>query len=347
MHSAPPPTWRQSPVTSGIARIGADRRAGAVVALQAEPDPDRRGPRGREPLAEPRARRRRRARTPPPRARPATRRAAPRAPASRPCGARASRGRLGAGVEHGAHQPERERGVRARQRRDVLVAAGRRVGADRIDGDDVRAARSGLEHERPLVEVRRSRFAPQSTPAAPRRCPPGRSRPRRRESRAARPGAAAVQIVRVAAARRRGGGTGAGPSVQPWTCAHRARVVVGQDRLGPVALDGVLQARPPTSRIASSHVICSKRPSPLRPDAAQRMQEPVRAVDGVEVVVDLAAQRAARERVVAVRRAASCPPVPSTVDLPRARVRAVERAESAHHRGCHAATVAELKGGIR
>ena len=78
----------------------------------------------------------------------------------------------------------------------------------------------------------------------------------------------------------------------------------------PVPWNGQI-ASPPCSAItacsrsaisssASSQEIRSKRPSPLAPDPPQRVQQPVRRPGVLEVAVDLGAQRAVGERVLAV-----------------------------------------------
>ena len=196
-------------------------------------------------------------------------------------------------------EPEGQRGVGARQRRDVLVAAGRGVGADRVDGHDVRAGSLRLAHERPLVEVRGQQVGA-----------PEDDQPRLDDRLRLEADGAAVDRAHRG---RRGGGADRG--AQPrgaevgeqarahrpaLDVAHGAGEVVGQDRLGP-SRSSVACSPAATRAIASSQV--ARRNEPGRRPWGRRApagSQPVGAVDGVEVVVDLAAERAARERVVAV-----------------------------------------------
>ena len=62
------------------------------------------------------------------------------------------------GDQH-VHQAERERGVGARQERDVLVALFGRLAAIRVDGDELRAAALRFLRARPQVQVGRDRVA--------------------------------------------------------------------------------------------------------------------------------------------------------------------------------------------
>ena len=169
-----PPKWppvMHSDAAADVAEVAGERgqredRAhrgpGAAVPLQPEAEADRGRPRVREPAPERDAR-----------ARPGR----PQTAAARSTGHSARRASssgqpsraarqpvavLGALVEHDPHQPERERRVGARARREVLVAALGGVGAQRVDRDDVRAAPLRRQHEPPLVQVRREQVgAPQ------------------------------------------------------------------------------------------------------------------------------------------------------------------------------------------
>ena len=173
-------------------------------------------------------------------------------------------------VEHRSHEPERERGVGPRQRRDVLVAAGGRLGADRIDGDEVGPASTGLEHELPHVQVRVEGVRPpEDHELRVDRRPRGRSRQRRRASRRTRHGprrsrgsCRSCEAPEVAEQPR--------PERPALDVPHRARVVVREDRLGPVALDGVAGGPSAVSRSASSQRDLLETTLALAPDAAQR-----------------------------------------------------------------------------
>ena len=138
--AAPAPPWRCRPRPRRIA-------VGRVCAKRA---PER------DDASRPAARRSR------PRARPATRRGAPRARAS-PRVQRASQSRSSAPSSSTTRiSPSASAASVPGTRRDVLVAALGRVGAQRVDRDDVRAAALRREHEAPLVEVRREQVrAPQ------------------------------------------------------------------------------------------------------------------------------------------------------------------------------------------
>ena len=221
-------------MTSGQGEDRADRLAGAVVALQPQPDADGRGAGGRDALAEPSARPRRRARTPRRRARPTTQPS--RASSSgQPTVCASSHSRSAAPAsQHVAHQAEGQRGVGARQRRDVLVAAGRRCrcGSDRWPPRARRACCASL-HERPLVQVRGCRSPPGGTISRASTMVSGskptggrRSSASRRSRRPCRSSLRSREAPRWANRR--------GPIVQPCTYPHRAGEVVGQDGLGAV-----------------------------------------------------------------------------------------------------------------
>ena len=257
------------PAAAGMAEVAgdqrqrqdrADRLAGAVVALQPEPDADGRGPRGGDalaeaahdldlepallggaldrPLAEPRLELR---------------------PAD---GVRLQPLAVGrAGVQHVAHQAEGEGGVGAGQRGDVLVAAARRVGADRIDGDDVRAPLLRLAHERPLVEVRgRQVRAPEDD--QPRLDDRLRLEAHRAAVDRAHRGGRGGRADRGAQPRGAEVGEQARAHRPALHVAHGAGEVVGQDRLGAVTVEGRPAARPRPARCASSQVARRNEPAP-------------------------------------------------------------------------------------
>ena len=265
--SAPPPTWRQSPVTAGMARTARMAAPGAAVALQAEPEPDRRRSRVGEPPAE---------RADDLDVEPAHLRGPLDGPLGEPRLELRPSDRVAlepvavgfALVEDRSHEPERERGIGPRQRRDVLVAAGGRLGADRIDGDEVGAASTGLEHELPLVQVRVEGVRPPedhelrvddvlgvvADSGAERRVARGMGRCRA-EVRVQLRGPEVAEQPR--------------PERPALDVPHRARVVVRQDRLGPVALDGVLEAvRREPQRLVPGDLL--ETALALAPDAAQR-----------------------------------------------------------------------------
>jgi hypothetical protein len=74
--------------------------------------------------------------------------------------------------------------------------------------------------------------------------------------------------------------------------AHRAGEVVGQDRLRPVPVDRASEsAGNELERVVPRDAL--EPALPLRADTPQRVEEPLRRVEGIEVVVDLAAERAA------------------------------------------------------
>ena len=139
-------------MSAGTARIAADRRPCTAVALQPQADAYRRGAGVREPASQ--------------RAnilgrQPADLGGALHRPLRQP---RLELGPalgvtgeplavLGALVEHGAHEPERECGIGARSWREMLVAALGSVRAQRVDCDHVRPAPLRGQHEAPLVEV--------------------------------------------------------------------------------------------------------------------------------------------------------------------------------------------------
>ena len=288
--SAPPPTCRQSPVTAGMARTA--RMAAPAPPCRCMPSPSRiavglvlgQPPAERAddvdvepadlrrpldgPLGEPRLELR---------------------PPDRVALEPVDVGR--ALVEHRAHEPQRERGIGPRQRRDVLVAAGGRLGPDRIDGDEVGPASTGLEQELPHVHVRVEGVRPPEDHELRVDHVLGVVADSGAERRVARGMGGCGAEVRVQL-------RGAEVAEQPrperpaLDVPHRARVVVREDRLGPVALDGALEAlRREPQRLLPRDLL--ETALALAPDAAQRMQEAVRRVDGVEVAVDLAAQRAA------------------------------------------------------
>ncbi len=306
----------------------AHRRAGAAVALQPEPEPDRRRPRVRE--------------APPERDHALDRQAAdPGRALDGPLGqARLELGPalgvalepvaiLGALVEHDAHEAERERGIRAGPRREMLVAAARGVRAQRVDRDDVRAGFLRGQHEAPLVEVRREQVGA-----------PQQDQPRVLEVLGIHahgaPVGGAQRGIGGGGADRRPEARGAHRREQPrphdpaLDHALGAGEVVRQHGLGAVPRDRRLQAGGGRfDRVVPADLL--ERPLALGAGAAQRLGHASGAVDGVEVAVDLGAQRAVGERVRAVAAQVDGAAV-LDLDQPGAGVGAVQRAGSAHDR---------------
>ena len=106
---------------------------------------------------------------------------------------------------------------------------------------------------------------------------------------------------------------------------HVPRVRVRQDRLRPVRRDRAAEAvRHRVERLVPGDPLEPARA--LRPHAAQRVQQAVRAVHAVQVLVDLRAQEALRERVVRIAADADRAAV-LDVDRHHAGVRAVVRAD--------------------
>ena len=242
---------------------------------------------------------------------------------------------LAALVQDRAHQPERECRIGARPRREMLVAARCGVGAQRVDGDDVRPALLRREHEAPLVEVGGEQVgAPQDDEV------------RVLEILGIHAHGAAVRGLQRGAR-----GCGADRRAQT-RCSHRgeqagthdpalhhalgAREVVRQHRFGAVPLDrGAEAGRRRLDRLVPADAL--EAPLALRADSPQRMDDPIGVVQRVEVAVDLGAERAVRERIGAIAAQADCAAVVD-IDQPRAGVRAVQRAGPAHDRP-HGASV--------
>ncbi len=262
MQSAPPPACRQSPVSAGIAVIA--RIAAPPPPCRCRPSPSRIAV-GRVDAI----------RSPSPRTADDS---SPHTSAARSTGHSASRSSssgqptvyraepltiLRPGVEDGAHQAERQRGVRSRQRCDVLVRAfgGRRP--DRVDDHDVSALLSGLEDEPPLVDVRRQGArTPAGSRAVPARDPPGRSR-RLRSSPRARPGPRRRRSS-CRAATRRAPRRASGPSSNPGSFPSCPRSRTAAPTRARVSRRR--RSRPSAaSAIASSQPMRSNRPDPFSP----------------------------------------------------------------------------------
>ncbi len=109
-----------------------------------------------------------------------------------------------------------------------------------------------------------------------------------------------------------------------------AHVAVGQDRLGAVAVDGVLQPRGhPIERLVPRDLL--ERSRPLGAGADQRVQQPILGIDPRRVVGDLAAEEARGDRLVGVAFDLHGPPVGVDVDEHGARIGTVVGASPVHH----------------
>ena len=217
----------------------------------------------------------------------------------------------------------------------MLVRPGCRVGPDRVDRHDVRALLSGFEHEPPLVYVRRQGVHPPEQDQASTAHLLGveADDPRGRRQRLLGCG--------VADRRREAGCTEAGEQPRPHRPAldptHRARVVVREHGLGAESL-----AR-------ASNALCDRTDrvvpaDPLEPsfallaDPAHREEQSLGIVERIQIVIDLATQRAPRERVLSIASQVYRTPVLDR-DEPRAGVRAVEGARASNRRS-HGANLA-------
>ena len=214
----------------------------------------------------------------------------------------------------------------------MLVAALGGVGAQRIDRDDVRArARCAASTKRHWWRFVESRFAPHrmssfrvrqvlgvhahgAAVGGPQRGP--RRRCRSWSGRRLAPSAP----------------NSARPARQLCTSPIGAGEEVRQHRLG--AVRPTARASPPRWGRAPRPRIPSNGPRPWR-RAAQRLHDRPGSRTGVEVAVDLPAQRPPREGVVALAAQFDGAPV-LDVDQPGARVRAVQGTAAAND-GSHAA----------
>ena len=107
---------------------------------------------------------------------------------------------------------------------------------------------------------------------------------------------------------------------------HRAAVGIGQNRLRPPFVDDALQARRDRrQRLAPGDTL--ETAAAFRPHTAQRVRQPVGVVHPLQIAVDLAAERALRDRMIGVapdiQRPLACA---IHRNLPTARIRAVVRA---------------------
>ena len=252
---------RLRPAPAG--RRPSGRRSARPVALRADAEAQQRRLVVANSRANARDRRRPRRRRPRRTARPGARRAARAARRSRPR-ARGTSPRRQAGVDHRPHHPERERGVGAGQRAQVLVGDARRAAAERIDDDQLRAAprarrasgATGAARSTSGSSPRERRSAraatPRGRPRATRRCAPSCPRPRRSRRSCAR--ARGAERVHHAVAHR-----------VALDQALGARVAVGQRSTRRRARRSPRGGRRPRASSASSQLARRKRPSPFAP----------------------------------------------------------------------------------
>ena len=171
----------------------------------------------------------------------------------------------------------------------------------RVDRDDVRALLARLEDELPQVVAARQRVrAPQQDQL------------RVLEGLGVHPGRGAGHVGRALAARDAAGGHVvarraehvpqplAGAALEALDVAERARPLERPDRLAAELVADRVQLGRRSSASASSQPIRSKLPLALAADALERVQEPVRRPGVLEIAVDLGAQRARGERMLAV-----------------------------------------------
>ncbi len=180
----------------------------------------------------------------------------------------------------------------------MLVALLGRARAIGIDGDQPRAAPAGLLDEGPQVHVGADDVGA-----------PGHDQPRLHDGLGVEADAAAHRGLVAGRA-----GRGADGAVEQAGAqqleeapvhgavrekAHVARVRVGQDRLGPVALAGAAQAgRHQVEGLVPRDAL--EAPPALAPHALLRVQQALGAVDALQVAVDLGAQEALGEAVLRV-----------------------------------------------
>ncbi len=229
-------------------------------------------------------------------------------------------------VHHRQHQCD----VGARQRLDELVGGVGRGRADRVDDDELGARGPGGLDGRPQVTVG------QPGVGAPEQDQPAVAELHRVEAETAAVGHPHAVAHRGAADR---ADQPARPEVVEEAAveAHdrQQALVAGiaerQDRLGAVLGDDRVE---PVCDLAQGVVPRDRLEvaGALRPDAAQGMEDPVRAVDAVEEAVHLRAQLALAERMVGSAAELHRPPV-GDGDLPPARVGAVVVAGAMDHLG--------------
>ena len=203
-------------------------------------------------------------------------------------------------VDDHPQQPERQRGVGAGERRQVLVGALGRARAQRVDRHHVRAALARREHELPQVVAARQRVR------APQQDQVGLG-----ERLRVHPGGGPGRVAGAPRPRHRAGRhpvmRGAedvpeplpGAALQSLDVAERARALERPDRLAaPFRADLVQPFGDLGQRVVPRDPL--EATLALGADALERMQEPVRRARVIEVAVDLGAQRAGGEGMVAV-----------------------------------------------
>ena len=199
-------------------------------------------------------------------------------------------------IEH-VHHRQHQGDVGARQRLDELVGGVGGDRADRVDHDELGAVGAGGLDRRPQVAVGEPGVgAPQQDQPAVAQLERVERRGRCRWSSARRAPTVGPQIARTSRLAPR------------WWKKRPSRPMIDSRLWLPASLNGRTASAPCSaitacsraaiSASASSHEICSNSPAPFGPDAAQRVEDPVRAVHAVEEAVDLRAQLALAERVV-------------------------------------------------
>ncbi len=150
---------------------------------------------------------------------------------------------LQSALEDDVHHPQRQRRVGAGLNADPFVALRRGARLNRVDGDDRRAARLRLEHERPQVGIRRERVrAPQQHEVA--LGDPLGVRPDVRAQRHAHADGAGHGADRSVEHRRADGMEEPAVDRRSLHDPHRAGVRIRKDRLRAVArTSNVVQAR--------------------------------------------------------------------------------------------------------
>ena len=201
-----------------------------------------------------------------------------------------------AGVDDRPHHPDRQRGVGARQRAQMLVRHPRGAAAERIDHHEPRALLARVEQLSPQVRRRGERVpAPHQQIAGVRpllRVHLGRDPVSHRGAHVAGGRADRALQVRGAESVHHAGGHDV-PLDQPL----RSHVAVRQDRLAP---ELVARAQQPLRRDVD-RLLPGGAPE-VAVLAHERVQDALVRVHALEVVRDLAAEEADRDRMVGIAR---------------------------------------------
>ena len=237
-----------------------------------------------------------------------------------------------AGVEDRAHHADAERGVGAGQRAQVLVGHPGGTAAERIDHHDLRARLARVEQLAPEVRSGGHRVPAPDEHVARVRPLLGIDLGRKAvgHHRADDPGRGADRALELAGAERvHQPGAHQVALDQP----HGAHVRVGQDRFAPELLACAAQARG-----HAVECVVPARPAQLSVHAHERVQDALIGVDAVEVVRDLSAQEADRDRMVGIPGDLDRAPVLDG-HVHRAGIGTVVRAGAAHDASGHARMV--------